>query len=168
MAAKKWKMNKTGGKTIELSTFTLTRSRWMKMKCLMRNVEEKKNDFSIWIFNARAVLLSTSLSLSHSPIFNCNAILRAAFLLVHQLLHWLIFYCFLRLHFFDVWSCACMKVTLFNLRIQQRVLPGFFVHLLNMATSAESYHYKSKHCTHSFKRLLKTFRAKRYSCSFLV
>ena len=43
-----------------------------------------------------------------------------------------------------------------------------FDHLLNITTSAESYHYKSKHSTHSFKRLLKTFRAKRYSYFFFV
>lgn len=34
----------------------------------------------------------------------------------------------------------------------------FCLHLLSAATSAESYHSKSKHSTHSFKRLLKTLK----------
>lgn len=133
------------------STFTLTRSQFKWNEMFDANFVEanKKKDETIFQFEylmRKRALFSRSICLSH-PFFNCNVILRAAFLLVQQLLCWPIFYCFFfRLSSF-LFGGVCVRVydctMLFNLRISTKSFSIFYLPPLNMATSAKSYYKKA-------------------------
>lgn len=150
------------GKTSESRVYlnanprTLNEMKWNKMfdaNCKM--LRKNKSALSIWIFYAKAAF-SLSLFRLQCHFMSCIFIRASTFTLAH----------FLSCSFSPSTATfllgACTIVTLFNLRIQQRVFHSlqlfFFLYLLSMATSAESYHSKSKHFTHSFKRLLKTLK----------
>lgn len=116
-------------------------------------LRKNKSDFSIWIFNAKAAFslyLSTAMSFYELHLYSCINFYVGPFFIT-----FLFCCCFflvlgrvrVRLLCYSIWGFNKEFFTL-----------SFFLYLLNMATSAKSYHCGSKHSTHSFKRLLKTLK----------